>query len=53
MLYEARIRELCGVTKEGDERTDERIFLWFSHIERTGIIKTSKTVYMGNVWKVS
>ena len=30
----ARIRELCGVTKGVDERIDECILRWFGHVER-------------------
>ena len=29
----ARIRELCGVTKGVDERIDEGVLLWFGHVE--------------------
>ena len=29
-----RIRELCGLTKEVDEKTDEGILRWFGHVER-------------------
>ena len=32
------IRELCGVTKEVDERTDESVLRWFGYIERMGEI---------------
>ena len=28
-LKDARIRELCGVTKGVDERIDEGVFRWF------------------------
>ena len=30
----ARIRELCGVTKGMDERTEEGVLGWFGHVER-------------------
>ena len=30
----ARIRELCGVTKEVGERIDEGVLRWFEHLER-------------------
>ena len=33
MVPNARIRELCGVTKEVDEKIDEGILKWFSHVE--------------------
>ena len=32
----ARIRELCGVTKGVDERIDEGVFRWFGHVESGG-----------------
>ena len=31
----AWIRELCGVRKGLDERIDEDVLRWFSHVERT------------------
>ena len=30
----ARIRELCGVTKGAVERIDESVLRWFDHVER-------------------
>ena len=30
----ARIRELCGVTKGVDERIGEGVLRWFGHMER-------------------
>ena len=30
----AWIRELCGVTKGIDERIDDGVLKWFSHVER-------------------
>ena len=30
----AQIRELCGERKGLDERIDEDVLLWFSHVER-------------------
>ena len=30
----ARIRELCGVTKWVDEKIDEGVLRWFGHVER-------------------
>ena len=30
----ARIRELCGVTKEGDKKIDEVVLRWFGHVKR-------------------
>ena len=29
----SRIRELCGVTKVMEERIDEDVLRWFSHVE--------------------
>ena len=37
-----RIRELCGMVKGVDERTDENILRWFGHIEimeKIGLLK--------------
>ena len=33
-LPNARIRELCGVTKGVDEKIDEFVLRWFGHVER-------------------
>ena len=41
----ARIRELCGVTKGVDERTEESVLQWFSHIEIIGSDRISIRVY--------
>ena len=30
----ARIRELCEVTKGDDERTEDDVLWWFGHVER-------------------
>ena len=30
----ARIRQLCGVTKDVDEKIDEGVLRWFGHVER-------------------
>ena len=30
----AWIRQLCEVTKGGDEMIDERVLRWFGHVER-------------------
>ena len=43
----ARIRELCGVTKEVDERIDEGILRWFGHVERMEKDRIAKRVYVG------
>ena len=29
----ARIRELCGVTKDVDGRNDKNVLRWFGHVE--------------------
>ena len=41
------IRELCGVTKEVDERIDENVLRWFGHVERMENDKIEKRVYVG------
>ena len=43
----ARIRELCGVTKGVDERIDEGVFRWFGHVERVEEERIAKKVYVG------
>ena len=43
----ARIRELCGVTKGAGERIDESILQWFSHVERMENDRIAKRVYVG------
>ena len=56
IVSNARIRELCGVTKEVDEKmvtkgVDERIgegvLLWFGHVERMEEDMIAKRVYVG------
>ena len=42
----ARIRELCGVTKGVDERIDEGVLLWFDHMERMENNRIAKRVYV-------
>ena len=42
-----QIRELCGVRKGLDERIDEGVFRWFSHVERMEIDRIAKRVYLG------
>ena len=39
-----QIRELCGLKKGLDERIDEGVLRWFSHMERD---RTGKRVYVG------
>ena len=40
-------RELCGVMKEVDKRTDEGVPRWFSHVEKMEKDRIAKTVYVG------
>ena len=42
-----RIRELCGVTKEVDERIDEGVLRWFGHVEKREKDMIAKRVYAG------
>ena len=43
----ARIRQLCGVTKGVDEKIDEDVLLWFGHVERMENDSNAKKVYEG------
>ena len=43
----AWIRDLCGVTKGVDERIDEGVLKWFSHVERMEKDRIAKRVYVG------
>ena len=43
----ARIRELCRVTKGEDERIDEGVLQWFGHVERMENDRIAKRVYVG------
>ena len=43
----ALIRELCGVTKRLDERADEGMPWWFSHVEMIESDRIAKRVYVG------
>ena len=43
----ARIRELCGVTKGEDERIDEDVLWCFAHVERIYKERIVKRVYVG------
>ena len=36
----ARVRELCGVTKRVDERIDKIVLRYFGYVERIGIYKS-------------
>ena len=40
-------KELCGVTKGVDERIDEGVLQWFSHVERMGNDRIARRVYVG------
>ena len=42
----ARIRELCGVTKGVDEMIDEGILRWFGHVARMENDRIAKRVYV-------
>ena len=41
-----RIKELCGVMKGVDERTDEGALWWFSYIKRRENDRIAKRVYV-------
>ena len=43
----ARIRELCRVTKGIDGRIDEGVLRWFSHVERMESDRIARRVYGG------
>ena len=43
----ARIRQLCGVTKGVDERIDEDVLLLFDHVGRMKKGKIAKRFYVG------
>ena len=43
----ARIRELCGVTKGVDEKIAEDVLRWFGHVERIENDMIVKRVYVG------
>ena len=42
----ARIRQLCGVTKGVDEKIDEGVLRWFGHVERMENNRIAKRVYV-------
>ena len=46
-VLNARIRELCGVTKEVDERIDKGVLRWFIHLARMNNDRIAKRVYVG------
>ena len=43
----ARIRELCGATKEVEERVDEGVLRWLGHVERMENDRIAMRVYVG------
>ena len=43
----ARIRQLCGVTKDVDERIDEGVLRWFARVDRIENGRIAKRVYVG------
>ena len=45
----ARVRELCGVTKGVDERIDDGVLEWFDHMGRIRKDMISKKEYMGGL----
>ena len=46
-VLNARIRQLCGVTKGLDEKIDEGVLRWLGHVERMGNDRIAKRVYVG------
>ena len=48
-VLNAWIREFRGVTKEVDERIDEGVLQWFSHLERMENDRIAKRVYVESV----
>ena len=51
-VLNARITELCGVTKGQDEgeRVDEGVLRWFGHVERMEKNRIAKSVYVEMCW---
>ena len=49
----ARIRQLCGVTKGVDEKIDEGVLRWFGHVEKMENDRTAKRVYVGSMLVVT
>ena len=45
----ARIRELCGVTKGMGERNDKGVFQGFGHVEKMENDRSAKRVYVGEL----
>ena len=46
-VLNARIMQLCGMTKGVDEKMDERVLRWFSHVEIMENDSIDKRVYVG------
>ena len=46
-VLNARIRQLCGVTKGIEENIDEGVFRRFSYVERMENDRIAKRVYVG------
>ena len=49
-VLNAWIRELCGVKKGLDERTDEGLLWWFGHVERMLEESLSESVLVVVQW---
>ena len=47
IVLNARIRELCGLIKEVDERIDVSVLQWFGHVERMENDRFAKRIYVG------
>ena len=47
-IQNARVRELCKVTKYVNERTDEGVFRWIGYVERMDKDRIAKRVYVGD-----
>ena len=46
-VLNARIRKLCGMAKGVDERIEEDVFHWFSHVESMENDRIAKRLYVG------
>ena len=46
-ILNAWIRELCGMKKGLDERIDEGLLQWFSHVQRMKSDRIAKREYVG------
>ena len=49
-VLNARIRELCGVTKGVDERIDEGFLWWLVHVERMENNRFAKSLCRRVCW---